>query len=270
MGGVRLRSDELIGWRILTRMGSLMTVCISAYVVFLLGTVPGDVLETASERILMTLLGGAVALLGYALFPTWETARLPERTAEWITAVGRYAAAVLAAFGDPAGRDTRAVRGALLDSREARSAFLLARERAAAEPVRHSVHSPQPSRKQLDKARAAIGLLSRVSLLLEAHPPGRDAAAVPGAEEFGRALAEASAAAGAAVLTGQPADFRALRAAHQAWEERLTADPAVAAAHRPGDQLDVVRSGARLLLQAFAELERAVRPPKGQALSDRA
>ncbi len=242
---------------------AVMTVCISAYVVFLLSMLPGDLLQTASERILMTLLGGAVALLGYALFPTWETARLPERTAEWITSVGRYSAAVLAAFNDAGGRDSRAVRGALLDSREARSAFLQARERAAGEPVRHSVHSPQLTRKQLDRVRSALGSLSRVSLLMEAHLPGQEATAVPGAEEFGRALAEATAAAGEAVLTGRPADFGPLRAAHRAWEERLEADPQIAAAHRPGDRPDVVRSGVRLLLEALGELERALRPARG-------
>ncbi|MEY9943720.1 FUSC family protein [Kitasatospora sp. GAS1066B] len=230
---------------------ALMTTCVSAYVVFLLGMEPGAPLETARERILMTLLGGGVALLGYALFPTWETARLPERTAEWITAVGRYAAAVLAGYGDPAGRDPRAVRRALLDAREARAAFLLARERAAAEPVRHRVHSPQLSLGQLGRAREALGLLSRVVLLMEAHLPGRQAEPVPGAAEFGQELARATAAAGAAVLTGTAADFGPLRAARRAWARELDRQPG---------QLDVLRAGSRLLLQALDELERAIRP----------
>lgn len=236
---------------------AVMTTCISAYVVFLLGLEPEPPLSTAYERILMTLLGGAVALLAYALFPTWETARLPERTAEWITAVGRYAGAVLAAYGDPAGRDPRAVRTALLDAREARAAFLQARERAEAEPVRHAVHSPQLSRRQLGRAREAVGFLSRVALLMEAHLPGRQAEPVPGAADFGAALAEATAAAGAAVLTGRAVDFRAARDAQLSWEELLEQTPG----QRPGDQLEVVRSGSRLLMQALTDLEKAVRPP---------
>ncbi|MFI9270065.1 FUSC family protein [Kitasatospora sp. NPDC052896] len=229
------------------------TACVSAYVVLLLNMVPGDVLRTAYERILMTLLGGALALLTYALFPTWETARLPERTAEWIAAAGRYAGAVLAAHGDPAGRDPREVRTALLDSRERRSAFLTARQRAEAEPVRHTAWSPGLSREQLDLVREAVGALSRAGLLMEAHLPGPDAPPVPGAAEFGAVLTDATAAAGAAVLTGRPVDFRDARAAHAAWEARLAADPA------PAGEADVARSGAWLLLRALEELERATR-----------
>ncbi|WP_344447058.1 FUSC family protein, partial [Kitasatospora nipponensis] len=248
------------GAYLLLRTGyALTTTCISAYVVLLLGMEPTNPVATAYERILMTLLGGAVALLGYALFPTWETARLPERTAEWITAVGRYTAAVLAAYGDPEGRDPQAVRGALLDAREARSLFLQTLERADVEPVRHGAHSPQLSRRQLGRAREALGSLSRVSLLMEAHLPGRRADPVPGAGRLGQALAEATAGAGAAVLTGRPADFRALHAVHRQWERELAADPWVTSAQRPGDQADVVRSGVRLVLQALAELPRAVR-----------
>ncbi|PYC87587.1 hypothetical protein C7C46_04470 [Streptomyces tateyamensis] len=241
---------------------AMATTCISAYVVFLLSIDSGHVVQTAGERILMTLLGGAVALLGYALFPTWETARLPERTAEWITAVGRYAGEVLAGYGDPAGQDPRAVRAALLDSREARAAFLQARERAEAEPVGHS---PQLSRKQLGRVREALGHLSRISLLMEAHLPPRQAEPVPGAVEFGQLLAEASAAAGAAVLTGMPVDFRKVRLAQQEWdrEQRPATDPELALTHRAlDDQQDLVRTGSRLLVTALTELERALRRPK--------
>ena len=238
---------------------AVTTTCVSAYVVFLLDLEPGNAVHTAYERVLLTLLGGTVALLAYALFPTWETARLPERTAEWIAAVGRYSAAVLAVFGAPVERGSGRVRDALLDFREARSAFLQAVERSSAEPVRHARHSPQLSRKQVEKVREAVGFLARVSLLLEAHLPEEQADPVPGAAEFGRVLAEQTAAVGAAVLTGQPADFRAVQAAHQRWEAQLEADPEVARTHRPGDRLDVLRSGVRLLLQALGDLERAVR-----------
>ncbi|WP_280667597.1 MULTISPECIES: FUSC family protein [unclassified Kitasatospora] len=241
---------------------AVMTTCITAYVVFLLDLGPGDAVHTAYERVLLTMLGGTVALLAYALFPTWETARLPERTAEWIAAVGRYSAAVLTVFGEPATRGSGSVRAALLDFREARSAFLEAVERSAAEPVRHAVHSPQLSRKQLEKVRAAVGFLARVSLVMEAHLPEQQADPVPGAAEFGGVLADATAAAGVALLTGRPAEFGAVRAAHQRWEERLEADPELVRAHRPGDRLDVLRSGVRLLMQALGDLERALRRPK--------
>ncbi|MFE9422390.1 FUSC family protein [Kitasatospora sp. NPDC006697] len=243
---------------------AVTTTCISAYVVFLLDLLPGSALHTAWERVLMTLLGGAVALLAYALFPTWETARLPERTAEWIAAVGRYAAAVLAGYGDPAGRDPHTVRSALLEAREARADFLQAREKAAAEPVALAAHSPQLTRTQLGRVREALGYLSRVALLMEAHLPPEEAEPVSGATGFGERLARATAAAGAAVLTGAPVDFAGLRAAHRAWEEsELPAtDPELAFSHRGSEQQDVVRSGCRLLLNALGELERALKRPQ--------
>ncbi|MET8630148.1 FUSC family protein [Kitasatospora sp. NPDC004669] len=239
---------------------ALMTACVSGYVVFLLGLQPGNSFATAVERVGLTLIGGVVALLTYALFPSWESARLGERLAEWIATAGRYGAAVLAVYGDPAGHGDREVRTALLDSREARSEFLQAMQRAEVEPVPESMRTL--SLKQVEKARAAVGLLSRVGLLLEAHVPAKDTAPVPGAEAFAASLTEATAAAAAAIPDGRPVDFTGLRAEQRAWERQLRElHDAVA----PGDlseQVEVVRAAMRLLMQALDDLERAGRRSK--------
>ncbi|AUG78607.1 hypothetical protein CFP65_3827 [Kitasatospora sp. MMS16-BH015] len=232
---------------------ALMTACVSSYVVFLLGIQLGEPYRTAVDRVGLTLVGGVVALLAYALFPTWQTARLAERLAEWLAAAGRYAGAVLGVFGEPARRGSGEVRKALLDSREARSELLQAIERADAEPVRHSAHSPELSRKQIDRARAAVGLLGRSVVLLEAHLPEADAAPVPGAAEFAEELRYATAIAAAALLVGQEVDFEGLRKAHRQWEEQL------AAAGAEGDAVRVARAGGRLVMQAVGDLEKAVR-----------
>ncbi|WP_441251118.1 FUSC family protein [Kitasatospora sp. McL0602] len=232
---------------------ALMTACVSSYVVFLLGLQPGDPVQTALERVGLTLLGGTVALLAYALFPTWQTARLAERLAEWLAAAGRYAGTVVGVFGEPAKRGTGEVRKALLDSREARSELLQALERADAEPVRHSSHLPELSRKQLDRARAAIGLLGRSAVLLEAHLPERGAEPVPGAAAFGEELRYATAIGGAALLVGQLPDFADLRAAHEKWDAELAELPR-------DDGVEVARAGTRLVMQALADLDKAVRP----------
>ena len=193
---------------------ALMTVCISSYVVFLLGLQPGNPLTTAFERVGLTLLGGSVALVAYALFPTWQSARLGERLAEWLAAVGRYNAAVLALYGDPGGGGGREVRAALLDSREARSELLQAVQRADAEPV-------------------------------------------PGLTEFAEELKYGTALAAGALLTGQQVDFGPVREAHAKLEEELARAPRSV-------QLDVARSGTRLLLQALKDLERALRRGGGK------
>ncbi|WP_405012280.1 FUSC family protein [Kitasatospora sp. NBC_01539] len=234
---------------------AVTTACVSSYVVFLLGLQAGDPLQTAAERVLLTLLGGAVALGAYALFPTWQTARLAERLAEWLASAGRYGSAVIGAFGAPAGRGDRAVRDALLDAREARSELLEAMARADAEPVRHADRLPDLSRKQLDRARTAVGVLARSATLLEAHLPDAGSPAVPGAAEFAEELRDATAIAAAAVLIGEPVDFSGLREAYARWTDGTDGRSAPG----PADAGALAHAGALLMLQAAADLEKAVR-----------
>ncbi|MBD0674154.1 FUSC family protein [Streptomyces sp. CBMA156] len=231
---------------------ALTTVGISTYVVFLLGLQEGNPLVTAFERVGLTLLGGSIALVTYALFPTWQTARLGERLAEWLAAAGRYAGAVIACYEKPAAPRGRAVRSALLDSREARSELLQAMQRADAEPGRHESGLAGVSRRQIDRARAAVGALGRAAVLLEAHLPAGDAEPVPGTGEYAEELRLATALAAAALLTGQPVEFGAVRDAQARLEGELAGAPA-------GVQRDVVRAGVRLVGQALRDLERALR-----------
>ncbi|MFF7634725.1 FUSC family protein [Kitasatospora sp. NPDC008050] len=236
---------------------AVMTACVSSYVVALLGLQGGHLLTTAVDRVGLTLLGGAVALLTFALFPSWDSARLGDRLADWIAASGVYCAAVLTVFGEPAAHGAEHVRGALLDAREARAELRLAVERAEVEPVRHAL--PVPAAKQLEKARAAVGLLGRSGVLLEAHLPGREAEPVPGAAPFAAALVDATAVAAHAVRDGQPVDFSRLRATQQAWELQLRQAAAEAPAGSAlADRIDLVRAASRLLLQAVADLESAL------------
>ncbi|MFD8786945.1 FUSC family protein [Kitasatospora sp. NPDC059599] len=231
---------------------ALTTVGISTYVVFLLGLQQGDPLVTAVERVGLTLLGGSIALVTYALFPTWQTARLGERLAEWLAAAGRYAGAVIACYETPAAPRGRAVRSALLDSREARSELIQAMQRADAEPGRHESGLADVSRRQVDRARAAVGHLGRAAVLLEAHLPAADAEPVAGTAEYAEELRLATALAAGALLTGRPVEFGAVRDAQARLEERLARSPA-------GVQRDVVRAGSRLVEQALRDLERALR-----------
>ncbi|MFJ8040201.1 FUSC family protein [Kitasatospora sp. NPDC096147] len=230
---------------------AVMTACVSSYVVFLLGLQPGDPVRTATDRILLTLIGGGIALLAYALFPTWQTARLAERLAEWLAAAGRYGASVLTVFGEP-GRGGEDVRSALLDSREARSELLQAIDRADAEPVRHEGQLPELTRKQIDKARAAVGMLGRSTVLMEAHLPPAEADPLPGAVEFAEELRDATAIAAGALLVGDQVEFAALRALHRRWDAELAALP-------PSHRIEVARAGSRMVLAALTDLEKATK-----------
>lgn len=236
---------------------ALTTVGISTYVVFLLGLQEGNPVVTAVERVGLTLLGGSIALVTYALFPTWQTARLGERLAEWLAAAGRYAGAVIACYEEPAAPRGRVVRSALLDSREARSELLQAMQRADAEPGRHESGLAGVSRRQIDRARAAVGALGRAAVLLEAHLPAGDAEPVPGTKAYAEELRLATALAAAAMLTGRAVEFGAVRDAQVWLEEGLANAPA-------GVQRDVVRAGTRLVGQALRDLERALRGSSGE------
>ena len=78
--------------------------CVGAYVVFLLGMGGTQLEQTVRDRVLLTLLGGVLAMAAYAVFPAWETPRLRDRLAEWIEATAGYVAAVMEAHAEPSRR----------------------------------------------------------------------------------------------------------------------------------------------------------------------
>ena len=60
---------------------------ITALVVFLLNIVNPDTLATAGARILDTLIGGALGLLVYAVWPTWSEGPARDAVAELLGAL---------------------------------------------------------------------------------------------------------------------------------------------------------------------------------------
>ncbi|MBO0517919.1 FUSC family protein, partial [Streptomyces beijiangensis] len=83
--------------------------------------------QAVPDRVILTLLGGLLAMSSYAVYPAWETPRLRTRLADWLVAVGRYSAEVVSHYADPAGARRSDVRESLLAVRAASSAA--ARER---------------------------------------------------------------------------------------------------------------------------------------------
>ena len=97
---------------------------ITAVVVFLINTISPDTLAIASARLLDTLVGSAIGLLAYALWPTWSRMPARQALAALIDAQRAYVDAVLAAVisGRRADEDSRC-------DRSSRSARLAAHER---------------------------------------------------------------------------------------------------------------------------------------------
>ncbi|MGW1103102.1 FUSC family protein [Streptomyces sp. NPDC002540] len=220
--------------------------CVSAYVVFLLGMAGEDWSQTVHERVVLTLVGGLLAMISYAVYPAWETPRLRGRLGDWLKADGWYAAAVVDQYAEPAERGHDDVRSALLDTREARVAWQEALATAQHEPVRNR----GLSRAAADDTQHALAQLGRVAMLLEAHLPCGGATPVPAAARLAEALRRATERGAKEVRERRVPDWAEVREALDAWDAR----------QRTGDggTDPFVRNGAGLLLEALEEFSRGL------------
>jgi uncharacterized membrane protein YccC len=127
---------------------------ITALVVFLLNVVTPDTLSTAGARLLDTLIGGALGLLVYALWPTWSHGPAWQSVADLVAAERNYADTVLTALRD-------GVRAREEDARPLARRVRLARTRAEA-IVARSQSEPATRRIDVRQSQAALGALRRL------------------------------------------------------------------------------------------------------------
>ncbi|MFF2326764.1 MULTISPECIES: FUSC family protein [unclassified Streptomyces] len=220
--------------------------CVSAYVVFLLGMAGDNWSQTVLERVVLTLVGGLLAMISYAAYPAWETPRLRGRLGDWLKADGRYAASVVDQYAEPAGRGHDDVRSALLDTREARVAWQEALATAQHEPVRNR----GLSRAAADDTQHALAEFGRVAMLLEAHLPSAAAAPVPAAARLAEALRQATEQGAKEVRERRVPDWAEVREALAQWDAMRRAGE--------GGADPFVRDGAGLLLEALEEFARGL------------
>jgi uncharacterized membrane protein YccC len=228
----------------LLRTGYAYSQCFTAaYVVFLLGMGGQTWEQTVPERVVLTLLGGALAMLAYLVFPAWETPRLPGRLADWLAADGRYAAAVLRSHAEPTREHRADMRRALLASREARAAWQEAYDQARQEPV-----GPRGlTSREAEEAQEALKELDRAAMLMESHVPRADSRFAPEAERLAEALeADTAQAADDVREHRNPGWGRRVEEALNAWEGAA------------GDRSPVLRRGAELQKRALEDLAAAV------------
>ncbi|MFJ9180856.1 FUSC family protein [Streptomyces sp. NPDC102360] len=227
---------------LLMRTGQLAAQgCIAMYVVFLLGMGGQEWSQTVPERVVLTLVGGVLAMLSYALYPAWETPRLRTRLADWLAALGEYAAAVVAHYASPAGKSCPDVREALLKARDAHIAWEQAAARAKTEPVRHRGLSNAAA----DEAAHALHHIGRVVMLMEAHLPERGTTPVPAAAALADALRAATRDGAQAIRERRIPRWKPVREALDAWDGEGVPDR-------------VVRRGATLFLETLEELSDAL------------
>ena len=98
-----------VGYVIFRANQAIFSTFLTGYVVFLLALVGLPGRQAAFDRLLDTAIGGALALVAYAVWPTWEAGRVRERLATLVSTQVDYACEVLEgvrvqrARGPPAG-----------------------------------------------------------------------------------------------------------------------------------------------------------------------
>ncbi|MFD7503998.1 FUSC family protein [Streptomyces sp. NPDC059850] len=227
---------------LLMRTGYAASQCTAAaYAVLLLGMGGEGWHQTVPDRVLLTLLGGVLAMLAYVAFPAWETPRLLDRLADWLAASGRYAAAVVRGYAEPGELPATDVRRTLLADRTAHADWNEAFDRAKREPVRHRglTHA------QAEEAQTALEAFGQAAMLLETHLPERGARPVPGAARFADALAADTERAARHVRERRRPGWDRAKEALVDWEADSTAEA-------------VVQSGAELLVRPLDQLTTAV------------
>ncbi len=203
---------------------AIYSVAIASLVVVLLAFTGAPAASLALDRVFYTILGAALALAAYALWPTWERRRVPERLADLVEADGRYGAALLQAWADPAiadraGLDRLRVAARLARSNAEASVTRWRNEPAGGRPQEQEGFDVDTAQEILVAVRRYVwGALALHGRLPEAGPARPELGAL--AADVRRAL-EAIAT---SLRSGSPAGaYPALRATQAALAEHLTA-----------------------------------------------
>jgi uncharacterized membrane protein YccC len=169
---------------------AIFAVCLTGYVVFILMLSGVGEMTAASLREEYTLGGGALALLLYAVFPTWAGTSARSALAAMLRAHSRYVATLLTGFADPTTIDLPRLAAIRAEARLARSNTEAVVERMLTEPARRAPLEP----------RVAMGLLAALrrhalaALALHAGLERGVAAPVPGMAPLATAMTGALAA----------------------------------------------------------------------------
>lgn len=131
------------------------SVCLTVFVVLLLDILGLSAETTASVRLADTALGALIALVAYAVWPTWHGRSAPQIFARLIEAHRTYVTALLFELDATGGADARRLRTLQSAARRARTDAEAAAERLAAEPP----HPPWTA----DAARTLVGTTRRLA-----------------------------------------------------------------------------------------------------------
>lgn len=139
---------------------ALYSFAVTALVVLLLAPLGGNELSTVGDRGLDTLVGGALAMVGYVVWPSWEGETLAANLSRLLQSLANYADALLSAYIDPERIDRGAIAAAATSAARARMAAQASYDRAVAEPARGGA--------DLDTASGVLAATRRIVIELHA------------------------------------------------------------------------------------------------------
>ena len=209
---------------------ALFGLCVTAFVVFLLALsgLPGS--STVADRLEATVLGGALALVAYAVWPTWERVRVPEQLARLLDAQAAYGTTLIESYADLSSRDPARLE-------ELRASARLARSNAEASVGRVLAEPPGRRGVTAEQAAAVVGHVrsyALAALALQAHlPDARPIAVRPALLALAAELRTALGELAAALREGRPPapEHRLAQtqtALHEALDVGVRADPTTA------------------------------------------
>jgi uncharacterized membrane protein YccC len=132
---------------------------ITALVVFLLNVVSPDTLATATDRLVDTLVGGAIGLIAYALWPTWAHTSAWQSLADLVGAERNYVDGVLTAATEGRRPGDQRMRALARRARLART--------TAESTVARSLS--EPSTRRIDASQSQRALAAMRRLVQAAH-----------------------------------------------------------------------------------------------------
>ncbi len=183
---------------------TLFSISVTSYVVFLLAFVKLPALTAVTYRLTSTLLGGALAIVAYLIWPTWESRLIGPQLADLLDAQADYSGAVLAVFADPKGADRRRLGELRSIARRARSNAEASLERMASEPPRATREVPLSFGKATSVLAAARRFVFAV-LTLHSDLPAVDHPGCPEVRPLSRGIASLTRGNAALLRTLSPA-----------------------------------------------------------------
>jgi uncharacterized membrane protein YgaE (UPF0421/DUF939 family) len=145
------------GYAIFRANYALFTICITGYIVVLMHLAGTATPTIATYRALDTALGGALALLVYRLWPTWEAGRTRDLLAQLSETLADDARLVIGMYVDPSTWDTAKLQ-------QSRAAARLARSNTEASVTRLLVEPERTSRLDAQLATSLLAAFRRYAL----------------------------------------------------------------------------------------------------------